>query len=261
VTNIPKYPTKASLTSFTQPEAFIRSLNHGEAPPSPKKMILLFQKSFLVDEIEKVSTQKLHIKGLPKIDLIHPQLGVAGFYGIGAPGAVAFVEQLRCLGTKEFIVIGSAGSLKKEYVAGDILIIEKSLRDEGTSYHYLEPSRFAFSDSGLTQNLLIAVQAEAPPRAEIASSWTTDAPYRETAEEIQQYAQEGIGCVEMEASALFAVAQVYALKLALGVVVSDHLHGEAWTPQFTGGALKASYVGLFRAAYRVLSAETSESAL
>ncbi len=255
MTNIPKHPSKSSLTSFTQPEAFIRSLNQGGAPPTPEKMILLFQKAYLLDEIEKVSTQKLNIKGLPKIDLIHPKLGVAGFYGIGAPGAVALVEQLRCLGTKEIIVIGSAGSLQKDFVAGDVLLIEKSLRDEGTSYHYLSPSRFAFSDLVLTQKLFLAVQGEAPPQVEIVSSWTTDAPYRESTEEIEQYAKEGLACVEMEASALFAVAQVYGLKLSVAVVVSDHLHGESWAPKFAGGALKASYVRLFRAANRVLSSD------
>jgi uridine phosphorylase len=261
MTNIPKYPAKLSLTSFTQPETFIRSLNKGEAPPAPAKMILLFQKSYLKDEIERRSIQKLSIRGIPKIDLIHPEVGVASIPGIGAPGAVALVEQLRCLGTKEFIVIGSAGSLKREYGAGDILIIEKSLRDEGTSYHYLAPSRFAFSDPLLTQKLFTEIQSEAPSIAEIVSSWTTDAPYRESLDEINQYRNEGISCVEMEASALFAFAHVYGLKLALAVVVSDQLHGESWNPQFVGGDLKASYGRLFRAAERVLSAAGESFAL
>ena len=64
-----------------------------------------------------------------------------------------------------------------------------------------------------------------------ASTWTIDAPYRETKKEVVHYKKLGIATVEMEASALFAVASVRKVKVAAAFVVSDIL-GEKWDPQF-----------------------------
>jgi purine-nucleoside phosphorylase len=66
---------------------------------------------------------------------------------------------------------------------------------------------------------------------ETSTSWTIDAPYRETKAEIKKYKKQGIATVEMEASALFAVAKLRKVKLASAFVVSDIL-GEKWEPQF-----------------------------
>lgn len=84
------------------------------------------------------------------------------------------------------------------------LLIDKALRDEGTSYHYLPPQRFAISSPSLvnivaqklTENALVITQG---------SSWTTDAPFRETSKLISARRDEGIIAVEMEAAALLAM--------------------------------------------------------
>jgi purine-nucleoside phosphorylase len=53
----------------------------------------------------------------------------------------------------------------------------------------------------------------------VGSSWTTDAPYRETREAIIAAEREGVVCVEMEAAALYA----YAAARGRAVVCLAHV--------------------------------------
>lgn len=84
--------------------------------------------------------------------------------------------------------------------------------------------------------------------AALGSTWTTDAPYRETAEEIAQYRDEGILTVDMEAAALFTVARLSGLAAASVFCVSDVLHGEEWEPHFSSADVRQALWTLFEAA-------------
>jgi purine-nucleoside phosphorylase len=77
----------------------------------------------------------------------------------------------------------------------------------------------------LTHDMTARLRA-ALPGAVHGPSWTTDAPYRETAEEVAKYRADGIVTVEMEASCLFTVASAVGVAAAAAFVVSDVLHGE-----------------------------------
>ena len=59
----------------------------------------------------------------------------------GGPGAAVTLEELHAMGCKKFIICGGAGALTKDTKVGEIIIPISAIRDEGTSYHYLEPSR------------------------------------------------------------------------------------------------------------------------
>ncbi len=85
-------------------------------------------------------------------------------------------------------------------------------------------------------------------------TWTTDAPYRETVEEITRYRGEGILTVEMEAAALFTVARLSGLAAAAAFCVSDVLHGERWEPHFAAADVKQAMWTLFEAAEACLMA-------
>ena len=63
--------------------------------------------------------------------------------------------------------------------------------------------------------------------------WTTDAIYRETRREVLAHQQKGILAVEMEISALYAVALYRRVDLAGILVVSDELSSSNWRPGFT----------------------------
>jgi purine-nucleoside phosphorylase len=82
------------------------------------------------------------------------------------------------------------------------------LRDEGTSYHYSAPADFAEADSDLVKLAAAAVE-HTGLRSLIGATWTTDAPYRETAESRQRQ----ILAVEMEAAALYTFAVVRQVPL------------------------------------------------
>jgi uridine phosphorylase len=125
---------------------------------------------------------------------------------VGAPFAVLVAEELFACGCQVLVSITSAGQITPAGKPPYFVIIDRALRDEGTSYHYAAPETFAAADPKL-----VAAAADALGRASIGAhvgaSWTTDAPFRETAEAIAAARAQGILAVEMEAAALYAFAE------------------------------------------------------
>ena len=147
--------------------------------------------------------------------------------GFGAPTAVMTLEELAAYGIKYFVNLGTAGGLQKNMNVGDIVICERAIRDEGTSFHYLPDEKYARSSPELTVDLCEAIERKGIPFNK-GTSWTTDAVYRETFEELQQYRDEGVLTVEMEASALFAVGAYRKVKVTSVFAISDILSEEGW---------------------------------
>lgn len=114
------------------------------------------------------------------------------------------------------------------------------MRDEGTSHHYAPPRRWAEPDE-----TLFAALRRALPEAVVGRSWTTDAPYRETVQEIVSYRDEGVLTVEMEAAALFTVSHAVGIQAATVFCISDVLHGVEWEPHFRAAAVGDALWGVF----------------
>jgi uridine phosphorylase len=131
-------------------------------------------------------------------------LGIVGC-AVGAPFAVLVAEQMFASGCELLISITSAGQLIDRRPPPYFLLIERALRDEGTSYHYAAAGRYSALDSHIAQRLDGAFSGLAINVVN-GASWTTDAPYRETAEAIEAMRAEGLEAVEMEAAALYAFA-------------------------------------------------------
>jgi uridine phosphorylase len=120
------------------------------------------------------------------------------------------------------------------------------------SHHYLPPGRLAAASAGLSAALGRALEAVGLTfRAGV--SWTIDTPYRETVAEARHYQAEGVLCVEMEAAALFAVAQVRGLQLASAFAISDSLADLVWVPRFHEPEVRTGLVGLYHAALSALT--------
>lgn len=146
----------------------------------------------------------------------------------GGPLAGIMVEELSIWGVKEFLILGTAGSLSPDVHFNDLVLCTGAVRDEGTSYHYLPPSLYAYPSKELLSGLDSFFEKSGIP-ASRGPTWTTDAPYMETVDEIREYRKMGILTVEMEAASVFAVTQVKKLQSAAVFSVSDELHGEKWT--------------------------------
>ena len=126
---------------------------------------------------------------------------------VGASYAVLVAEQLFVSGCKILISVTSSGIIDAPGNEKRFALITSCIRDEGTSYHYLPPSEPTVLNKNLHSLLQAAQQKDDCPFFS-ATTWTTDATYRETPSAIQQMKQLGVTCVEMEASALYALAQV-----------------------------------------------------
>jgi uridine phosphorylase len=125
---------------------------------------------------------------------------------VGAPFAVLVAEELFACGCRILISLTSAGQIVPAANPPYFVVIDRAVRDEGTSYHYAAPSEYSEADPRL---IALAVEAlrKTRLRAIIGSSWTTDAPFRETAEAIESARSKGVLAVEMEAAALYAFAR------------------------------------------------------
>ncbi|KAB2940919.1 MAG: nucleoside phosphorylase [Hyphomicrobium sp.] len=132
------------------------------------------------------------------------ELGIVGC-AVGAPFAVLVAEQLFASGCRLLMSMTSAGRLVELRDPPYFVLIEKALRDEGASYHYLPPSEFGHADPALLATVTGAFDGLRVP-VERGATWTTDAPFRETAQAIADNKAKGLLAVEMEAAALYAFA-------------------------------------------------------
>jgi uridine phosphorylase len=224
--------------------------SRGDPPAAVPRAIVLTWQGRLEQRVrERREHEQIHGAAIGASALLRltPDLGLARL-PIGAPAAAIAVEELAARGAEVFIGVGTAGAIDERLAVGDLVVCSAALRDEGTSHHYAPPDPFAVPDPALTARLRAAL-----PGAVHGSSWTTDAPYRETAEEVAKYRAEGIVTVEMEASCLFTVASAVGVPTAAAFAVSDVLHGEQWAPHFASADILHGLWTLFEAAEGCLS--------
>ena len=157
---------------------------------------------------------------------------------IGAPAAVVSFEEAVALGLRSVIAFGACGSLRNDLPIGSVVLPTSAYSEEGTSRHY-GGGRWSQPDPGLSRALRTACARRDVPYAE-GATWTTDAPYREGRAKVRLLAKRGIVCVEMEASALFRVAQVRSVRIASLFVVSDELDAPDWNAGFRSPRYVAS---------------------
>jgi uridine phosphorylase len=147
--------------------------------------------------------------------------------GVGAPLAAGFLEEMIALGCRTFIACGGAGVLESSVALGHPIVVSAAVRDEGTSYHYLPPSREVAADpAGLAA--LEATLRAANVEYLVGKTWTTDGLYRETAAKIRRRRAEGCLTVEMEAAAFFAVARFRGVRFGQVLYAGDDVGGKEW---------------------------------
>jgi len=162
---------------------------------------------------------------LYKFDYEGERFGIIGC-AVGASFAVLLAEQLFVSGCRFLISITSAGLIVAQGPTPYFVVIERALRDEGTSYHYLPPAEFAEADPALVKTALAALRITGL-RVHHGASWTTDAPFRETAAAIERARARGILAVEMEAAALYAFARARARPVLCFAHVTNQMAVQA----------------------------------
>jgi len=132
-------------------------------------------------------------------------VGIVGC-AVGAPFAVLIAEELFACGCRFLLSMTSAGQITPAGQPPYFVVIERALRDEGTSYHYAPPSEYGEAESRLVAMAVEALKGT-NQHVIVGASWTTDAPFRETAKAIEAARSKGVLAVEMEAAALYSFAR------------------------------------------------------
>ena len=141
---------------------------------------------------------------------------------VGSPVAVAVVEYLKCIGIENIIAYGTAGLLDERVPDTACVLIEKAIRDDGASYHYLPASVYVETDRHLTdwlEHFLCNRQMQVVR----GITWTTDAMFRETAAQVARRRQQGAVTVEMECAGFAAACLRLKMRFAEFVFFSDTL--------------------------------------
>jgi uridine phosphorylase len=199
----------------------------------PETAVICFFQEVLTDLVERgrltqVSRAKseigehafyvLEVEGR-RLTVFHP--------GVGAPLAAGLLEEAIAKGCRAFVACGSAGVLNRELAVGHLVVPVTALRDEGTSYHYLPPSREVQASEEIVQAIeRVLTRHDVPYVA--GKTWTTDAFYRETPGKVARRREEGCLTVEMEAAAFFAVAQFRGVPFGQILYSGDDVSGEIW---------------------------------
>lgn len=147
--------------------------------------------------------------------------------GVGGPVAAGMLETAIALGCRKLIACGGAGVLDRDLPVGRVIVPRTAVRDEGTSYHYLPPSReVEASPKGVAA--IEKVLKRHSVDYVISKTWTTDAPYRETPAKVALRRSEGCLTVEMEAATFFSVARFRGVELAQMLYAGDDVSTEEW---------------------------------
>ncbi len=153
------------------------------------------------------------------------RFGIIGC-AVGAPFAVLVAEELFATGCRFLISVTSAGRIVEMREPPYFVVIDRALRDEGTSYHYVPPAIWSAADKALAT----AVHADLGGfrvAVDHGASWTTDAPFRETATAIRRARDLGVLAVEMEAAALYAFALARKRSVLCFAHVTNSMGGRA----------------------------------
>lgn len=201
--------------SVFRPEALLREARRQKALPltAVPEVCVLDPDGDVVRHLRRTGTVRTY-EGWAcyHTDLLVFELDGVGDVGIigcavGASFAVLLAEQLFASGCRLLVSVTSAGQITDNGPTPYFVLIDRALRDEGTSYHYLPPSQFANApDAALLNRIGEAVSGLSGVAVHRGATWTTDAPYRETEVAIASARQQGVLAVEMEAAALYAFA-------------------------------------------------------
>jgi len=228
----PNYPEKHRLASLLNPGDIVGYRRHlGRLPriDYPEGLLFCLERG-LPKRLRRRAPVRYAGRMFGELYLVKKpaqKVLVLSDFGGGAPIVAELAEEFIALGIRRIALITWGGALQPDLKPGDIVVCDRAIRDEGTSSHYLPPARYVEASEELVDRLTHNLQKQGDqPR--IGATWTTDAPYRETLEEVREFQAEGVPCVEMESAGLFAICQARGVQAVSAVVIMDSLANFKW---------------------------------
>jgi purine-nucleoside phosphorylase len=159
--------------------------------------------------------------------------------GMGCPSLAIVTEELIRLGAKTLVRVGTSGIIADAVAPGDLIVASASVANDGTTRQYLGGEAYTpVADFAVTRALVDAgVALGTPPHVGLIQ--TEDAFYATTPADVPRLKGRGVLAIEMEASALFLIAQLRGVRAGTALVASNRI-GD---PQFVAPSLLADAVG------------------
>jgi uridine phosphorylase len=188
-------------------------------------------------ELEPAGSLGSEIGRIPVYRTVKTDPPVLAFLaGQGAPFSVQLLEKIIASGIKQIIAISGCGALTNSLQAGEIVVLQSAVRDEGTSYHYLPPARDVNASPAAVKAVSRILDSNNIPY-QVVKTWSTDAIFRETPARRESRLRDGCQVVEMEAAALYAVAQfrgvdIVQVAYAGDIVIPGKWDKRGWDERF-----------------------------
>lgn len=147
---------------------------------------------------------------------------------VGCPACGGNLDLFNSMGITKVMFCGGGGVLDKNIEVGQILVVEGAIRDEGFSYHYIEPSRYIYTNPITTEKITKYLDKNSISYIR-GLTWTTDAIFRETGDRIAKRKEEGAKIVEMEQAGCIAVSQFRGFEYGALIYGGDDCSQDEWS--------------------------------
>lgn len=146
-------------------------------------------------------------------------------HGIGAPSATIVFEELKMLGAKVMVRLGTAGSLTEKVRVGDFIIVSgAAYQCGGNSIGMYVPGYCMPSAPSPDVTYALIREAERlKEETHVGPVFSSDAFYAEDPEFAIKWCERGMLAVEMECASLFTLGWMRGFKTGALLVISDSL--------------------------------------
>ena len=171
---------------------------------------------------------------------------------VGSPAAAMVLEELISCGAEKIIEVGTSGGLQSFLKPGDIVVATEAICDEGTTCQY-SVSKETLTPSRSLKGLLVKALRMKGLHYYSGAVLTTDGVYRETRGKLRRLREAGVLAIDMETSALYAVAIHRRVEIASVLIISDLLTDSEWRPAFGDPRVSSSAETVSRLAIEAIS--------
>jgi len=147
---------------------------------------------------------------------------------VGCPACAGNLDLFHAMGINKVMFCGGGGVLDKDIAVGQMLVVDGAIRDEGFSYHYIEPSRYIYTDKVVKEKIVSYLDDHKISYIQ-GMTWTTDAIFRETKDRIELRKKEGAKIVEMEQAGCIAVAEFRGFSYGAIIYGGDDVSQDEWS--------------------------------